>query len=60
MGQALREVVLECMKSPMVCPLLIHYSPKARKRPKLDAKLHWSAVTSDHLTKSLAQAQDDS
>jgi hypothetical protein len=48
------------MKSPMVCPLLIHYSPKARKHPQLDAKLHWNAVTSDHLTKSPAQAQGDS
>ena len=39
---------------------LIHHSPKARKRTRLDAKLHWNAVTPDHLTKSLAQAQDDS
>ncbi|MNV03103.1 Phage integrase family protein [compost metagenome] len=60
MGQALREVVLECMKSPVVCPYLIHYSPKARKRSQLDAKLHWNAVTADYLTKSFAQARDDS
>ncbi|WP_332847593.1 tyrosine-type recombinase/integrase [Pseudomonas lactucae] len=60
MGQALREVVLDCMKSPVVCPYLIHYSPKARKRTQLDAKLHWNAVTADYLTKSFAQARDDS
>jgi integrase len=60
MGQALREVVMECMKSPVVCPYLIHYSPKARKRSQLDAKLHWNSVTADYLTKSFAQARDDS
>jgi integrase len=60
MGQALREVIIECMKSPVVCPYLIHYSPKARKRAQLDAKLHWNAVTPDYLTKSFAQARDDS
>ncbi|WP_434703139.1 tyrosine-type recombinase/integrase [Pseudomonas sp. Z1-12] len=60
MGQALREVVGECMRSPVVCPYLIHYSPKARKRSQLDAKLHWNAVTPDYLTKSFAQARDDS
>ena len=60
MGAALREVVLECLKSPVVCPYLIHYSPKARKRTQLDAKLHWNAVTADYLTKSFAQARDDS
>ena len=38
----------------------IHYSPKARKRAQLDAKLHWNAVTPDNLTKSFAQARDDS
>lgn len=60
MGPALREVVMECMKSPVVCPYLIHYSPKARKRAQLDAKLHWNAVTPDYLTKSFALARDDS
>ncbi len=47
MGQALRGVVMECMRSPVVCPYLIHYSPKARKRAQLDAKLHWNAVTTE-------------
>jgi integrase len=60
MGQALREVVLECMRSPVVCPYVIHYPPKARKRKQLDAKLHWNAVTADYLTKSFTQARDDS
>lgn len=60
MGQALRDVVQECMRSPVVCPYLIHYSPKARKRTQLDAKVHWNAMTADYLTKSFAQARDDS
>jgi integrase len=60
MGQALRDVVIECIRSPVVCPYLIHYSPKARKRSQLDAKLHWNAVTADYLTKSFAQARDES
>lgn len=51
---------MECMRSLVVCPHLIHYSPKARKRTQLDAKLHWNAVTPDYLTKSFAQARDDS
>ena len=51
MGQALREVVLECIRSPVVCPYLIHYIPKARRRKQLDTKLHWNAVTPDYLTK---------
>lgn len=60
MDQALREVTLKYVKSPKACPLLIHHSPKARKRTRLGAKLHWNAVTPDHLTKSLVQARDDS
>lgn len=60
MGSALRAVILECVRSPVVCPYLIHYSPKARKREQLDAKLHWNAVTPDYLTKAFAKARDDS
>ena len=40
MGRALQEVVMACVKSPVICPYLIHYSPKTRKRSQLDAKLH--------------------
>jgi integrase len=60
MGEELRAVVLECMRSPVVCPYLIHYQPKTRKRSQLDAKLHWNAVTADHLTKEFAKACDGS
>jgi integrase len=60
MGDELRAVVLECMRSPVVCPYLIHYSPKTRKRSQLDAKLHWNSVTADHLTKEFAKACDGS
>jgi integrase len=37
-----------------------NHSPKARKRIQLDAKLHWNAVTADCLSRSFAQARDDS
>lgn len=60
MGEALRDVVPECAESPVVCPYLIHYSPKACKRTRLAAKLRWNAVTADYLTRSSAQARDDS
>lgn len=60
MGEALREVVKECLASPVVCPYLIHYQPKARKREQLDAKRHWNAVTEDYLTKAFTKARDDS
>ncbi|MNE11833.1 Phage integrase family protein [compost metagenome] len=60
MGEALRAVVKECLASPVVCPFLIHYSPKARKREQLDAKRHWNAVTEDYLTKAFTKARDDS
>lgn len=60
MGEALREVVKECLASPVVCPYLIHYTPKARKREQLDAKRHWNAVTEDYLTKAFTKARDDS
>jgi integrase len=58
MGEALREVVKECLASPVVCPYLIHYTPKARKREQLDAKRHWNAVTEDYLTKAFTKARD--
>ncbi|MDI6527408.1 tyrosine-type recombinase/integrase [Pseudomonas otitidis] len=60
MGEALRAVVKECLASPVVCPYLIHYSPRARKREQLDAKRHWNAVTEDYLTKAFTKARDDS
>lgn len=47
MSEALRAVVKESLASPVVCPYLIHYSPKARKREQLDAKRHRNAVTED-------------
>ncbi|WP_256664904.1 tyrosine-type recombinase/integrase [Pseudomonas sp. 8AS] len=58
MGSALHEVVKECLPSPVICPFLIDYTPKARKREQLEAKLHWSAVTDDYLTKEFRKARD--
>ncbi|MDT4875777.1 Phage integrase family protein [compost metagenome] len=60
MGEAPRAVVKECLASPVVCPYLIHYLPKARKRAQLDAKRHWNAVTEDYLTKAFTKARDES
>ena len=58
MGAALREVVGECMRSPLVSPYLIHYKPKARRREQIDAKDHWTSVTPDYLTKEFSKARD--
>lgn len=58
MGAALREVVGECLRSPIVSPYLIHYKPKARRREQIDAKDHWTSVTPDYLTKEFSKARD--
>lgn len=58
MGAALREVVGECLRSPLVSPYLIHYKPKARRREQIDAKDHWTSVTPDYLTKEFSKARD--
>lgn len=58
MGAALRDVVGECLRSPLVSPYLIHYKPKARRREQIDAKDHWTSVTPDYLTKEFSKARD--
>jgi len=58
MGADLRAVVQECLKEPIASPYLICYRPKARKREQIEAKLHWSAVTDDYLTKEFRKARD--
>ena len=58
MGAALREVVGECMRLPIVSPYLIHYKPKARRREQIDAKDHWTSVTPGYLTKEFSKARD--
>jgi len=60
MGQALREVIIECIKSPVVCPYLISAIPKSRCRKQLQNKLHWNAVTADYLTKAFSEVRDKS
>ena len=52
------QVVQECLKEPIASPYLICYQPKARKREQIEAKLHWSAVTDDYLTKEFRKARD--
>lgn len=58
MGASLRDVVGECMRSPLVSPYLIHYKPKARRREQVNAKDHWTSVTPDYLTKEFSKARD--
>lgn len=58
MGPALRELVLECLAVPILSPFLICYRPARRRRDQMDAKLHWSAVTEDYLTKQFRIARD--
>ena len=58
MGKALAEVVLECIKSPILSPYLIHYKPRARRKEQIEAKNHWTSVTPDYLTKEFRKARD--
>jgi len=58
MGKAMRQVVNDCMKSPILSPYLIHYQPRARRKEQVEAKEHWTCVTPDYLTKSFRKARD--
>lgn len=58
MGPDLRQVVMECLAEPILSPFLICYRPARRRRDQMDAKLHWSAVTEDYLTKQFRVARD--
>ncbi|MDO7897091.1 tyrosine-type recombinase/integrase [Pseudomonas citrulli] len=58
MGEALRTVVQECLRSPIASPFLIHYKPRARRREQIEAKAHWTAVTPDYLSKEFTKARD--
>ena len=58
MGAALREVVGECLRSPIASPYLIHYKPRSRRREQIEAKDHWTSVTPDYLTKEFSKARD--
>lgn len=58
MGAALREVVGECLRSPLVSPYLIHYKPKGRRREPIDAKDHSTSATPDYLSKEFNKARD--
>ncbi|MCU1717354.1 tyrosine-type recombinase/integrase [Pseudomonas sp. 5P_3.1_Bac2] len=58
MGADLRGVVQECLSEPIASPFLLCYRPKARKREQIEAKLHWSAITDDYLTKEFRKARD--
>lgn len=58
MGEALREVVEECLKDPLPSPYLLCYRPRARRQEQVEAKTHWTAITVDYLTKEFAKARD--
>ena len=58
MGKALRDVVVECIKSPVLTPYLIHYKPRARRQEQVAAKDHWTCVTPDYLSKEFRKARD--
>lgn len=59
MGADLRQVVAECLSTPIASPYLLCYMPKRRRRDQMEAKLHWSAVTDDYLSKQFTKARDD-
>lgn len=58
MGKTMRQVVSECMKSPILSPYLIHYQPKARRKEQVAAKDHWTSITPDYLTNCFRKARD--
>lgn len=58
MGADLRQLITECLAVPIISPFLICYRPARRRRDQMDAKLHWSAVTEDYLTKHFRIARD--
>jgi len=58
MGLALREVVSECVRSPIASPYLIHYKPRARRQEQIASKDHWTSVTPNYLTKEFSKAHD--
>ncbi|MDG9927468.1 MULTISPECIES: tyrosine-type recombinase/integrase [unclassified Pseudomonas] len=58
MGPDLRAVVQECLADPIAGPTLLRYRPRARRREQLEAKVHWSAITEDYLTKEFRKARD--
>ncbi|MEB0008173.1 tyrosine-type recombinase/integrase [Pseudomonas sp. RTB3] len=58
MGLALREVVSECVRSPIASPYLIHYKPRARRQEQIASKDHWTSVTPNYLTKEFSKARD--
>ncbi len=58
MGQELRAVVEDCVRSEIPCPYLIHYRPLKLKAETRKAKPHPFAVTPDHMTRTFADLRD--
>lgn len=58
MGADLRAVVQECLADPIAGPTLLRYRPRARRREQIEAKVSWSAITEDYLTKEFRKARD--
>lgn len=58
MGPDLRAVVQECLADPIAGPTLLRYRPRARRREQIEAKISWSAITEDYLTKEFRKARD--
>ncbi|MEJ6655074.1 MAG: tyrosine-type recombinase/integrase [Pseudomonas sp.] len=59
MGADLRQLITECLAVPIISPYLLCYRPARRRRDQMDAKLHWSAVNEDYLTKEFRKARDE-
>lgn len=58
MGPELLEAVRECVKSKILCPLLIHRRPERGKAREKDPKEHPFAVTRDYLSRAFSEARD--
>lgn len=58
MGDELKQVIKECLSSPIPSPYLIHYKPKRIYRENIKHKDHWTCVTPDYLTKQFAKVRN--
>ena len=57
MGAELKEIVQECLTSPIPSPYLLHYRPKRIRHSPSTSKPHWTYVTPDYLSKQFSMAR---
>lgn len=60
MTGGLYDAVLDCMKSQVICPYLIHYQPKRISKETREAKNHPFSVTDEYLSKEFTRYRNKS